>query len=288
MIHCCDILRGTDSKKVADLGFNRNPAFGKMKGQKRIVIERLLRRLVSDNVLSEQVTVGFHGMVISYVQLGKKSQEVLSGRKKVVMDVEVSQKKENVAVETKSNPAVDAIVKCCYDVLIQCRKEIAAEKKLATHNILSNDTLHEMSEVRPHTAQELLNITGFTQLKIDFYGAEFLKRLQNFPPGKPRAAAPIAETSSSSNWINTGGPPPSKTSRAGRGRARKPRKTVPTASNRSVNFDKFKYSSPNGVGTASATFGRGGTGTTNSNQNVGLMPMPQPKKPKSSSMHRRL
>ena len=293
MIHCCDVLRGTDSKKVIASGHNRNGAFGKMKGQKRVVIERLMRRLVSDNVLKETITVGFHGMVVSYVQLGKKAQDLLSGRLKIVMDVEVTQKRVSVAAETKSNPAVDKVVKCCYDALIQCRKDIAAEKKVAVHNILSSDTLHEMSEVRPHTVEQLLNITGVTQLKIDFYGAEFLKRLKNFPPGKPRptaqSTADLISSSSSSNWINTSAPAPSNISKTGRGRARKPRKSVAPA--RPGNFDKYNYKTPSSAGsgnskTGSASYGRGAA--TNSNQNVGFMPMPQPKKPKVNSVHRRL
>merc|ERR1712176_1344246 len=262
-----------------------------MKGQKRSVIERLMRRLVLDNVLKETITVGFHGMVVSYVKLGKRAQELLSGRMKIVMDVEVSQKRESVVSEPKSNPAVDKVVKCCYDVLIQCRKDIATEKKLATHNILSNDTLHEMSEVRPHTVEQLLNITGVTQLKIDFYGAEFLKRLRNFPPGKPRSTAPpsdFTDSSSSPKWINTNNPPPSNINKTGRGRARKPRKTAASASSSagSAHFDAYRYKSPSSV--AAASKNRAAATSANSNQNVGLMPMPQPKKPKPGSMHRRL
>jgi hypothetical protein len=257
-----------------------------MKGQKRTVIERLLRKLVLDNILRETITVGLHGMVICYVQLGRKAQDLLAGRLKIVMDVEVTQQRETVATEAKSNPAVDAVVKCCYDVLIQCRKDIAAEKKVAVHNILSNDTLHEMSEVRPQTVDQLLNITGVTQLKLDFYGAEFLKRLKNFPPGKPRSTttSDFVDSSSSSKWINTNAPPPSNISKAGRGRSRKPRKTP--ASAKSTNFDAFRYKSPSGVGSASNNHNSGGA--ANANQNVGLMPMPQPKKPKANSMHRRL
>ena len=288
LIHCCDVLRGTDSKKVAGSGHNRNAAFGRMKGYKRIVIERLMRRLVSDNILRETITVGFHGLVISYVQLGKHAQDLLSGRRKIVMDVEVPKKKESVATESKSSIQVDKVVRACYEALIDERKKIAAEKKVAVHNILSNDTLHEMSEVRPHTAEQLLNITGFTQLKIDFYGAGFLKRLRNFPQGKPRTSDFVdPSSSSSSNWINTNNPAPSNISRTGRGRARKPRKPAGTgsASSSNIDYNSFRYKSSNA---AASNSGPGlGRGTT-SNTNIGLMPLPQPKKPKANSMHRRL
>lgn len=292
LIHCCDVLRGTDSKKVAGSGHNRNAAFGRMKGYKRIVIERLMRRLVSDNVLRETITVGFHGLVISYVQLGKYAQDVLSGRRKIIMDVEVPKKKETVATESMSSVQVDKIVRACYEALLDERKKIAAEKKVAVHNILSNDTLHEMSEVRPHSPEQLLNITGFTQLKIDFYGADFLKRLRNFPPGKPRASDFVEPTtSSSSNWINTNNAAPSNISRSGRGRARKPRKAAGTgtASSSNIDYSSFRYKSSNAAASNSGSgMGRGTPSNSNLNQNIGLMPLPQPKKPKANSMHRRL
>ena len=249
-----------------------------------------MRRLVSDNILRETITVGFHGLVISYVQLGKHAQDLLSGRRKIVMDVEVPKKKESVATESKSSIQVDKVVRACYEALIDERKKIAAEKKVAVHNILSNDTLHEMSEVRPHTAEQLLNITGFTQLKIDFYGAGFLKRLRNFPQGKPRTSDFVEpSSSSSSNWINTNNPAPSNISRTGRGRARKPRKPAGTgtASSSNIDYNSFRYKSSNAAASNSGP-GVGRGTTSNSNTNVGLMPLPQPKKPKANSMHRRL
>ena len=52
--------------------------------------------------------------------------------------------------------------------MLRCRKDLAGEKKVAIHNILSNDTLHEMSEVRPHTLTQLLGVAGVTEIKIQF------------------------------------------------------------------------------------------------------------------------
>ena len=275
LIHCIEVLRGAETKKVKSSRHDQVAGFGKLKGETRGHVERLLRKLVTEGVIQEKTEVGFHGAVVSYIHLGKRSDAVLRGGSKIMMEVEVAQRKTEVAVEecAGSAAAVDTIVKFCYESLVQCRKQIAAEKGVNVHNILTIETLHEMSEKRPHSVPQLLAVTGFSQLKVDYYGEAFLKVLQAFPPGKQK----VSTNKPASKWINTASNSDrGRINRQPRGRGRK---SVSTA-----------QSSNNGTSSNNPSYGTSNNNSNNNsnNSNVGLMPMPLPKKAKPSSAHRRL
>lgn len=273
LLHFIDVLRGGDSKKIRDEGHNRVSGFAKMRRASKSIVERLMRRLVLENVLQEQIEVGFHGSVISYVNVGKKCDALLRGNVKVLLDDEIAQKRRDVVTEesSASSAAVDAIVKVCYDNLLVCRKKLAAEKGISIHNIVPNETLHEMSEVRPQTVQQLLSITGITELKMDFYGQAFLKVLQPFPPGKANITAP------SSKWISTGS---ASDKRKSSGPTKK-KKSVPISNvgSSNANVGNSKNSTSNSTASSSSS---------NNCNNVRLMPLPVPKKSRPGSLHRHL
>ena len=229
--------------------------------------------------------------------------------RKILQDVEVKQRKDVAKTSTSDrSEAVEKVVKCCYDALVELRRKIAIDKKvhflfrhgnvsmnslslqctinetqshsapltsstlqISTHNILPTETLHEMSEVRPHTPQLLLTVTGVTQIKLDFYGDQFLALLRNFPAGRPRAGAYGNDTSDfsdrpgpSSKWVNTGGPTPRGVAKVNNWGTKE----------RSVARKRVAKSTPPPPPAPP--------------QNVGLMPMPATRKPNATSAHRRL
>lgn len=62
-----------------------------------------------------------------------------------------------------------------WDALRDCRKELADEHNVPPYVIFHDATLMEMMQYRPTTVDELLNITGIGQAKLDRYGDEFLE-----------------------------------------------------------------------------------------------------------------
>ena len=263
LLHYADILRGGDVAKVKKLGHERNKYFGALKCMNRTNIERLLRRLVSEKYLTESIVVGQHGMVISYVKLGTKAQYLISGKQKMTLDVESNKKQETVHTAEK----VDKTVNTCYEALIHCRKELARQRGLMVQNILTNNTLHEMSEVRPHTEADLRNITGVTELKSDFYGESFLAVLRKFPPGKKIESNDFVEDSAGkSKWIST--------------------RTSSSSSAVAVStkqFDRYNYKNAQPASKSKTTSSPNISITpasASSTSNTRLMPLPVPKKAK--------
>ena len=192
LLHYTDVLKGSKSQKIIQHGHAQCPEHGKLGNLNKSDVERILKKMILDNVLREKLETSPHHTIICYLHPGPKSQDLMSGRVKVFLDMEV---RTQTNTNTNSGPtdAVSVVVKACFDLLMETRKLIALEKNLAVHNILTTETLHEMSEVRPHTVSGLKEITGFVQLKVDFYGARFLEVLQKFPAGKNKA---------DNDWIN--------------------------------------------------------------------------------------
>lgn len=79
------ILLGSTLAKVTQNGHNSSPVFGLMKKKKfqRGDCERLLRKMVIDGILQENLHIGVHDQAISYATTGPKAPDVLSGRKQV-------------------------------------------------------------------------------------------------------------------------------------------------------------------------------------------------------------
>jgi len=247
------------------------PEHGKLGNLNKSDVERILKKMILENVLREKLETSPHHTIICYLHPGPKAQDLMTGRVKVFLDMEVRVQAQS---NTNSGPtdAVSVVVKACFDQLMECRKTIAQEKNLAVHNILTTETLHEMSEVRPHTVAGLKEITGFGQLKVDFYGAKFLEVLQKFPAGKKKA---------DDSWIDTAitpKPKPKKTSKNTGYYKGKAIKAKPAGK-----FDQYQY----GAGASSS--GASNTASKPANtSNVGMMPIPGVKKPKLNSIHRRL
>lgn len=76
---------GSTIAKVTQNGHNSSPVFGLMKQKKfqRGDCERLLRKMVIDGILQEDLHIGVHDQAISYATTGPKASDVLNGRMQV-------------------------------------------------------------------------------------------------------------------------------------------------------------------------------------------------------------
>ena len=77
-------IQGSQNAKVEKQGLNRCSMYGK--GEKkfnRTDAERLLRMLVMQDILAEDLTEGTYAQVIGYMKLGPKAMDFLKGTVKV-------------------------------------------------------------------------------------------------------------------------------------------------------------------------------------------------------------
>ena len=66
------------------------------------------------------------------------------------------------------------------DRLRQLRARLSREQNVPMYIIFSNATLEAMAAYQPVTSEELLDIPGVGQAKLQKYGMEFLKEIQQW------------------------------------------------------------------------------------------------------------
>lgn len=105
LLHCVDVLRGSKTKKILDLGHVNLEQYGVASDLERGDVERLFYRLLSEDALAEKNVVNKRGFASNYLhvsshtqalykaklnQLGKKSHDFSRGRRKVKIQIRIS------------------------------------------------------------------------------------------------------------------------------------------------------------------------------------------------------
>lgn len=67
-----------------------------------------------------------------------------------------------------------------FEVLRKIRKEIASERGVPPYVIFHDKTLRLMEEARPMTLEEMLDISGVSQTKINLFGKKFLNAIIDY------------------------------------------------------------------------------------------------------------
>ena len=67
-----------------------------------------------------------------------------------------------------------------FEALRELRKELADEQGVPPYVIFGDVTLVQMSRDKPSSEEELLEITGVGQVKLERHGDEFLAAIANF------------------------------------------------------------------------------------------------------------
>ena len=74
--------------------------------------------------------------------------------------------------ETSNNTNV---TNTCYQQLVSCCKRLAEESGMKPHHIFADVTLRQMADKLPMTREEMLDIEGVTEYKMDKFGQQFLE-----------------------------------------------------------------------------------------------------------------
>ncbi|OLL25394.1 ATP-dependent DNA helicase hus2/rqh1 [Neolecta irregularis DAH-3] len=86
LLYCVDVFRGSKASKITNAGHNLLEQHGFGQDASKTDIERLFKRLVSEEALKEVCETNKMGFVNTYVAIGKKANEFLRGNKQLQMD----------------------------------------------------------------------------------------------------------------------------------------------------------------------------------------------------------
>jgi ATP-dependent DNA helicase RecQ len=172
-----DVLIGADNQRIKNFNHDKLQVFAIGKEYSKQEWQSVFRQLVAQNLLKVDM-VGHGGIKITKqgfeflkekrtIELGKyvkikTSKEKLKSNKtdkeKIKIDLELNTDQENDL----------------FKILKEKRLEIAKEQNLPPYVIFHDKSLIEMVKIKPQSLDQMLDISGVGQAKIDRYGQVFL------------------------------------------------------------------------------------------------------------------
>lgn len=163
-----DVLRGKQSARIVEQGFDELSTYGIMQDYSEGEIKDMISILVSEDGLA--VT----GSPYPILQLTPQSRVILTGDYPLSMVKKKAPKLKAVKRETES---LNSDQQSLFDELRELRLELAREHGLAPFMIFSDRTLKDMVVRLPKTKEAFLEVHGVGEKKWEEYGTLFMERM---------------------------------------------------------------------------------------------------------------
>ena len=160
-------LQGSREKKTIELGLNEVSTYGLLKTMSANAIKELIARLEDGGYL---VTELEH----QTLRLTEKSNGVLY----LGEPVEVLVLRQEEKLERLDDDGMTEDERELFDLLRECRSNLARQNGVAPFMIFSNATLMDMARKRPTNMTAFKRVSGVGEMKASWYGKDFLKVLK--------------------------------------------------------------------------------------------------------------
>jgi len=178
MKHVIDVLRGSQSQRILQLGHDRLSTYGIGAENSQEAWSSLTRQLIHLGFLQQDIAN------YSILKLTEAARPLLRGDQQVILP---SPRVKPQAARRKSrrdleNLAYDTDL---FEALKACRKQLAEEAGVPPFVIFGDQALMEMAALRPADAQSLLEVHGVGHHKLKRYGPDFLAVIRSFSAEQP-------------------------------------------------------------------------------------------------------
>jgi ATP-dependent DNA helicase RecQ len=171
--HTIDVLRGSASDKIKQLGHDRLSTYGIGKDKSAHYWKHLAWQLIHKEYCLQD------SAQFNVIKLTSKAVPILKGQECIYLTIPVNEltgtkkkKKERSTVNDKSNPL--------FELLRSLRRKLAEEENKPPFMIFSDATLHDMVQIKPKTLEQMLDVSGVGQHKLAHYGQQFLTALTDY------------------------------------------------------------------------------------------------------------
>ncbi|WP_033416696.1 DNA helicase RecQ [Hahella ganghwensis] len=171
--HVIDVLLGKENEKVRQHGHETLSTFGIGQDRTASQWQSVLRQLlVQGYVFADAERFGA-------LRLTEASRPLLRGditlelREDVVEKV-VRKGKSAVRRDIELSPADEVL----WETLRECRKRLASEQNVPPYVIFHDSTLLQMVELKPTSKNEMADISGVGQAKLDRFGQAFIDAIE--------------------------------------------------------------------------------------------------------------
>jgi ATP-dependent DNA helicase RecQ len=157
------VLKGSKDKRIKQFGFETLSTYGIMKNRTEKDITQFIHYLSAEMILAPTDDK------YPVLTLTDEAVRILKGEKKVMMQI------------VKATDTAEADYdETLFQELRQLRKELALAEGLPPYVIFSDATLKELCRFVPHSEQEMLEVKGIGERRMEQYGEQFLKILAQY------------------------------------------------------------------------------------------------------------
>ncbi|MBA2649080.1 MAG: DNA helicase RecQ [Legionella sp.] len=171
LIHTIEVLRGSLSDKIKQLGHDKLTTFGIGKEKSAYYWRQLAWQLIHKEYCFQDMNQ------FNILKLTQKAIPLLKGLETIFLtipinDLNTSKKKtrERSVIKPSDSPL--------FELLRSLRRKLADEENKPPFMIFSDATLHAMALTKPKNKNELLEVSGVGQHKLKLYGEHFLKAIE--------------------------------------------------------------------------------------------------------------
>lgn len=157
------VLKGSQNKRIRELGFQKLSTFGLLKHYKEKEIADIINYLLAEDYLT------LTDSQYPVIKLAERSLPVLKQQEKLFMKTTI----QPPVMEVEENNEL-------FEALRLLRKKLAEEEGVPPYVVFPDTTLREMSQFYPTEVNAMLRIKGVGQVKFEKYGEVFMEEIKRF------------------------------------------------------------------------------------------------------------
>ena len=169
--HVVDVLLGAETDKITQYGHDQLPTYGIGKSLDNNQWSSVFRQLVARGYLCVDME-RFGAM-----RLEEKCRPLLRGEEQIELRRDVKKKAAKRLTKTYLPEDMDVAL---WEVLRECRRELADEQGIPPYIIFHDRTLQEMCVTVPQTMEQFGQLGGVGERKLDKYGPAFLQVINEY------------------------------------------------------------------------------------------------------------
>lgn len=171
VVAIAETAKGSKNKKILDFRLDTNEYYGCLKNLTMQRIRLLMNELLVKGYLKVE---GDTYPILKVTEMGHDFINKQDSKEPIILKIP---KEKEEKQKRQSAPKIGNYDTKLFEGLRQLRLEIAKAEHVPPYIVFGDQTLKAMSQLRPTTKAEMLQVTGVGNIKYNKYGAQFLKRI---------------------------------------------------------------------------------------------------------------
>ena len=168
--HVVDVLLGSETDKITQHGHDQLPTYGIGTAIDNDQWSSVFRQLVARGFVCVDMER------FGALRLEEKCRPLLRGEEQIELHRDIKKKEAKRLTKTFLSEDIDAAL---WELLRECRRELAAEQGIPPYIIFHDRTLQEMCVTVPQTMEQFGLLGGVGERKLDKYGPTFLQAIND-------------------------------------------------------------------------------------------------------------